>query len=76
MSAAMASTSAADPATHQDSADIMPAFNAWRQMISSITGLGLSEEQKTLQNQAKSEKQQLAECRRCEQWRDEVLKDS
>ena len=81
MAAPVASTSAA---THQDSAatgaNIMPAFNAWRQMLSAFTGLALTEEQKAAQNQnkalLKTDAQKQKECKRCVNWRDEVIRDS
>lgn len=77
MAAPVASTSAI-PAdvTHQDSADIMPAFNAWRQMLSSFTGLALTGDQNAVQSKLKSEQDELRECKRCEAWRDEVIRES
>lgn len=74
MTAPVASTSGG--LSVQDSADIMPAFNAWRQMLSSFTGLALSEEQKGKQRQVQSAEQMQKDCKRCEAWRDEVIGES
>lgn len=76
MAAPVASTSAGILATQQDSADIMPAFNAWRQMLSSFTGLGLSQEQKPKSEQTQSSESLQKECKRCEDWRDQVIGES
>lgn len=73
----MASTTASSATVHQSGdADIMPAFNAWRDMLSAFTGLGLSEQQKQSASVSKELQQQTKECTRCEQWRDQVIEES
>jgi len=54
----------------------LPAFNAWRQALSRFTGLGLTEEDKALQEKELTQEKLTKDCRRCESWRDGVIVES
>lgn len=51
-------------------------FNTWRQAIAEFTGVGLTDTQRKERAERKAYQKDLADCRQCEKWRNELLQAS